>query len=114
MAKPFIGYAIIGGYNPRSSMGFTILGVTSERAGQVYGRSLPGEYATHLNQRDVLYRFPKGTQEAFALAAATRAHAEFARHFDAIAQARVALQKLERDQRHLTLQAAKGLDADGK
>jgi hypothetical protein len=114
MAKPFTGFAIVTGWSLRTSTSFSILGITSEKGRRIYGRTVPGDRATHTTTRDLVYRFPPDTTEAFALQSAKRAEVEHARHAEAIARAEETLWRLRQTQKTLTLQAAKGLDADGK
>lgn len=69
MAKPILYWALARGlYGER----FRIIGVTSEKGRQVYGRD-DADAVTHVSDRDVLYRFPEGTTEAYAKQASVRA-----------------------------------------
>jgi hypothetical protein len=106
MVKPIQYYVLVRhGFGRR---GFTVLGVTSEKGRQVYGRD-EHDAATHVAERDVIYRFPPGTSLDFAKDATKRADEEYARHETGIRLAREELDRLHslRDQR--TLEAAKGI-----
>lgn len=107
MAKP-IQYYVLAKRFGYARRGFTVLGVTSEKGGQVYGRTEDDE-VTHVSARDVIHRFPAGTSLEFAKDATKRADEEYARHEVGIRMAREELDRLTalRDQR--TLEAAKGM-----
>lgn len=108
MAKPILYYVLArGSYGRR---GFTALGVTSEKGGQVYGRD-ENDYATHISVRDVVHRFPEGTSLDFARDATKRADEEYRRHEVGIRMAREELSRLEDLRQQRTLDAAKGVVA---
>lgn len=88
--------------------GFRVIGVTSEKGRQVYGRT-EDDAATHVSASDVIHRFPAGTSLEFAKGAGKRADEEYARHEVAVRMAREELDRVYalRDQR--TLEAAKGI-----
>lgn len=105
MSKPILYYVLVR--HPYGRRGFTVLGVTSEKGRQVYGRT-EDDAATHVSERDVIHRFPEGTTLEFAAAASTRADQEYKRHEVGISQARAELSRLEDLRTQRTLEAAKG------
>lgn len=108
MAKPITHYVLVRQGYSRYRGGFTVLGVTSEKGGQVYGRD-ERDHVTHVSARDVLHRFPDGTMREFAAAAGERATAEYARHEVAVRMAREELSRVEDLRQQRTLEAAKGV-----
>lgn len=70
MAKPILFYALVPGH--WGGQGFRVIGVTSEKGRQVYGRD-EADGVTHVAEGDVLHRFPPGTSEAHAKDARKRA-----------------------------------------
>lgn len=105
MAKPIQYYVLVRhGFGRRS---FSVLGVTSEKGRQVYGRD-EHDAATHVSVRDVIHRFPEGTALEFARDASKRADEEYKRHEVGIRQARDELERLEGLRTQRTLEAAKG------
>lgn len=105
MVKPILYYALVRAY--RHTVGFEVLGVTSEAHRQVYGRGEDGGL-THVPARNILHRFPEGATEAFAKDAAKRAREEYDRHEVAIRVARDEVSRLEQIRAERTLAAAKG------
>lgn len=105
MVKPILYYALTRGAYSRN--GFKVLGVTSTKGGQVYGRD---EYdaVTHVAERDVIHRFPEGTTLEFAQAAQLRADAERKKHEPGIRMARDEVSRLEEVKNAAVLRAAKG------
>lgn len=110
MSKPILYYVLArGGLYARR--GFRVLGVTSEKGRQVYGRD-EHEAATHVSASDVIHRFPPGTSLDFAKAAGDRADVEYKRHEVGISMARAELSRLEDLRQQRTLEAAKGILTD--
>jgi hypothetical protein len=106
MPKPIQFYALVRG-RYHHSRGFSLIGVTSEKGRQVYGRD-EFDAATHVSDRDVIHRFsPEATLE-FCKAAPVRADLESKLHSVGISQARAELSRLEDNQRQAVLAAAKG------
>ena len=110
MVKPIQYYVLVRGGFTRYRAGFTALGVTSEKGGQVYGRD-EHDRVTHVSSRDVIHRFPEGTSLDFAKAASDRADAEYKRHEVAVRMAREELSRVEDLRKQRTLEAAKGVIA---
>ena len=108
MAKPIQYYVLVRGYHYRTGRGFKVLGVTSEKGRQVYGRDPDTDAATHVAAHDVIHRFPADAKLEFAKAATQRADEEYARHQIGIEQARAELSRLEDLRNQRTLMAAKG------
>lgn len=109
MAKPILYYVLVRGYHYRTGRGFKVLGVTSEKGRQVYGRDPDTDAATHVAAHDVIHRFPADAKLDFAEAATQRADEEYARHEVGISQARAELSRLEGLRTQRTLEAAKGV-----
>lgn len=110
MAKPILYYVLARGFFWRTGRGFRVIGVTSEKGGQVYGRD-ERDHVTHVSAGDVLHRFPAGTSLEFAAAAGDRADEEWKRHEVGIRMAREELSRLEDLRQQRTLEAAKGVIA---
>lgn len=107
MAKPILYYVLArGGLYARR--GFRVIGVTSEKGRQVYGRD-EHDAATRVSASDVIHRFPEGTMLEFAKAATERADAEYKRHEVAVRMAREELSRVEDLRQQRTLEAAKGI-----
>lgn len=105
MAKPFLFYALVKGY--WASGGFRIIGVTSEKGRKVYGRD-EADATTNVADRDVLHRFPPGTDPAFCLAARDRANRAAERLQGSVAHAEAEAYRLRRERDAAILEAAKG------
>lgn len=104
MAKPILYYALTNWYYG----GFRVVGVTSEKGRQWYGRD-QHDQVTHGLFRDILYKFPEGTTWEFAHAACARAEAERECHKAGINAAKRQLYNLEQARNDAVLVAAKGL-----
>lgn len=107
MSKPILFYVLVRGFSYRN--GFTVLGVTSERHGQIYGRTLPDDTITHVARRSLFYRFPDGTPPEFAIAAKARADKEWLRHEKGIQEAERRVASLRSHRENCVEDAAKGL-----
>lgn len=108
MAKPILFWALArslyGG-------GFRIIGVTSEKGRQVYGRD-SADAVTHVAEHDVVHRFPPGTPEDFAKAARQRADREAEKHAGAVDHAYRQYRAAQERRDAAILKAAKGLPDD--
>lgn len=108
MARPILYYVLTrGGYG----RAFRVIGVTSEKGRQVYGRD-ESDAATHVGELDVIYRFPEGTTLEFAKDASRRADKEADRHVVGITQASAEMSRLRDVRDAAILAAAKGLALD--
>lgn len=108
MAKPILYYVLVRKWEYATGRAWRVLGVTSEKGRQVYGRWPDDDAATHVGQLDVIHRFPEGTTLEFASAAGERATREERRHAAAIEEARNRVKNLERHRDMCVLDAAKG------
>ena len=93
MPKKFIQFALIGNtYNRR----YRILGVTTRKGRQTYGRWLDDDSSSHVSDRDVVHYFDS---EAEATASIRRIEAAEEHHRPLIAAARTALTTAETNRR---------------
>lgn len=108
MAKPITHFVLAKNGYRYASRGFRVIGVTSVKGRQVYGRELPGDNATHISQWDVIHTFPEGTTLEHALASIDRAEKEYTLHSKDIQEAQVRARDLSEFQKIATEAAAKG------
>lgn len=99
MPKKFIQFALIGNTHNRH---YRILGVTTRKGRQTYGRWLDDDSSSHVSDRDVVHFFDS---EAGALAAIARIEAVEEHHRPQIAAARAALTAAENNRR-IAIEAA--------
>lgn len=106
MSKPILYYVLINKWHYGRETRFSVLGVTSEKGGQVYGRD-ETDRVTHVARLDVIHRFEPGTSLEWAKAAGERAE-NASKLFDVpLQQARAEVSRLEDARRAATLAAAK-------
>lgn len=106
MAKPILFYALA---KALYRDGFRVIGVTSEKGRQVYGRD-EADAVTHVAEFDVIHRFPPGTSEAYAKASRDRAARVKERMHGGVAHAENLARQARRDIDAAILQAAKGVE----
>lgn len=107
MAKPILFYILArGGWG--HGYGFRVIGVTSEKGRQTYGRD-ESDSPTHVGRFDVIYRFPDGTTEEFAKAARNRAEKVKERMKGGVANAEDEARRRRQEMDAAILRAAKGL-----
>lgn len=107
MAKPILFYALVTGHHPHGH-GFRLLGVTSEKGRQVYGRDPDSDMVTHRSDRDVLHRFLPEHTEEFCRAAHDRAGKMQQRLIGNVTQAEQNACTLRSEMARQILSAAKG------
>lgn len=109
MAKPVLFYALVPGYNSRGH-GFRLIGVTSEKGGQLYGRD-EQDCVTHISARAVLHRFLPEETLTFCKAAYDRADATRKRLVPGVEEAERHARALRKGMEAAILDAAKGTRA---
>lgn len=111
MAKPITHFVLAknGGMGRFSARGFRVIGVTSTKGRQIYGRELPGDNVTHISEFDVTHKFPEGTTLETALGSIDRAEKEYALHNPGIKEAESLAYQRREAQSLATSAAAKGI-----